>query len=303
MTSISANLQRMDIAVPIENRLRASPEIALKPAIPARSQSFSKRNLYITDFSTEFQARAAKFKEATGREIEILVNENGDIINKFHPESTAQASFFVEFFRVGFSSPDGHMAAVKNLARRYYELREELLGRYQDDQYALYERLGELNQAFESALQNTTLLPLPKIPTTAILTDDTPAPVRAHAEQTWRNYENMKSIIRHVQNSMSRGMDTFFENFIRKIQNQDFQSAFDNSMADLLNGESQSLEEMSFADAVRIRDTLSRWCIAEDEDGNPIGRLNSFDSSFRAIVRDENISDVLRKEIAELLGL
>ena len=35
------------IAVPIENRLRASSEIALKPAIPTRSQSFSKRNNYI----------------------------------------------------------------------------------------------------------------------------------------------------------------------------------------------------------------------------------------------------------------
>ena len=35
-----------DITVPIENWLRASPEIALKPAIPTRSQSFSKRNCY-----------------------------------------------------------------------------------------------------------------------------------------------------------------------------------------------------------------------------------------------------------------
>ena len=266
MTSVNTNLQRLDIA----------------------------------DFSAEFQARAAKFKAITGREVEILVNENGEIVSKLHPESTAQAGFFVEFFRVGFFSPDGHMAAVESLARRYAELREELLERYQDDQDALYKRLGELNQAFESALRSAALLPIPKTPATAVFTDSTPAFVRDHYEQTWRNYENMKSIIRYAQDSMMRGMDTFFENFIRKIQNKDFQGAFDNSMKELLRGESQSLEDMSFADAVRIRDTLSRQRNVEDE--NSAARLNNFDGSFRTIIRDESISYALRRKIAELLS-
>ena len=258
----------------------------------------------LTSLSAEHQAKVAKFQKITGREIEVYKNDDGEIVNFLHPEFTAQASHFVEFFRVGFSSPDGFMAAVENLARRYAELREDLLERYQDDQKTLYKRLGELNQAFESALHSTILLPAAPIHTEIIaIHEHTPASVRNHAEQAIQRQENKDNIMRYIKESMTRGIDTFFENFIRNMQNQDFQSAFENSMEKAKSGESRSLAEMSFADAVRIRDIISYSTVHEDVEGNKTARLRDINTSFWMVSRDENISQIIRNEIAELLGL
>ena len=258
----------------------------------------------LTSLSAEHQARAVKFLKTKGREIEVYKDEDGGIVNFWHPESTAQASHFVEFFRVGFSSPNGHMAAVENLARRYAELREDLLQRYQDDQATLYKRLGELNQAFESALHSTVLLPAASIHTEiTVIYENTPASVRNRAEQAIQLQENKENIMRYIKESMMRGLDTFFENFIRSIQNQDFQSAFDSSMETAKGGESRSLAEMSFADAIRIKDTISYSTVREDEDGNKTAKLRDINTSFWMISRDESISQIIRNEIAELLGL
>ncbi|MCL2204789.1 MAG: hypothetical protein FWB88_12725, partial [Defluviitaleaceae bacterium] len=54
-----------------------------------------------------FQTMAAKFKELTGREIVKEKDANGDFIHMMHPESTQRFGFMVDFFRVGFNSPDG----------------------------------------------------------------------------------------------------------------------------------------------------------------------------------------------------
>ena len=267
----------------------------------------SNLTLQRTDFTTlsaDIRERVAKFEQITGRAIEVYKNEDGEVVNFWHPESTAQANFFVEFFRVGFSSPDGNTAAVENLARRYAELREELMERYQDDQDTLYKRMSDLNQAFEGALQSTTLMPLPMISETSFLiSSNDPASVNNQIKQDARNHENMKNIMRHIQNSLTRGMNVFFENFIREIESGDFQSAFDSSMETAKSGESQSLENMSFADAVRMRDTISRWEEVEDkENERTVGRLQNLNTSFWSISRDENISLILRREIADLLG-
>ena len=181
-------------------------------------------------------------------------------------------------------------------------MREELLERYKDDEDTLYKRLGELNQSFENALRSTTLIPLPQMPTVPILSSNSPASIRNSVERTLREHEAMTDIVRMVQDNMLRHMDTFFEDFIRSIQTQDFQTAFDSSMERLLNGESRSLENISYSDAVRMKNTISQWHTITDEHGNEEGRLVRNETSFRAIIRDDSISEVIRREIANLLG-
>ena len=75
------------------------------------------KRMDITDFSADFQAKAAKFKKITGMEINIFTKENGKISNHFHPEFRTQASYFVEFFRAGFSSPDCHKSKTPGQGR------------------------------------------------------------------------------------------------------------------------------------------------------------------------------------------
>jgi len=235
-----------------------------------------------------FDEKKAIFQKLTGRTIEVPNSE--EMPHILSQESNIQLGFFGEFFRVGFSSPDGHSTAVENLSRRFAEMREELLERYNDDQDTLYKRLGELNQSFESALRSTTLIPLPQTPTVPLLASDAPASVREDVERTLREHEAMTNIVRMLQDNMLRHMDIFFEDFISNIKNQSFQTAFDNSMERLLNGESRSLENISYNDLVRMENIISQ------------GHLLRHDTSFRMIIRDENISEVLRREIADLLG-
>ena len=266
--------------------------------------SLTLQHFDLASLPAQHQARATKFQQITGREIEVFKNKEGGIINFWHSESTAQANFFVEFSRVGFSSPDGLITAAENLARRYAELQESLIERYQDDKDTLYKRLGELNQAFESALQSTLLMPQTfKALEVTVITENTPASVRNQAEQAIRQQESMENMMRYLQESMKRGMDTFFENFILSIQKQDFQSAFESSIETAKGGESRSLAKMSFADAIRIRDTISHWTINEDDEGNQRAILRDINTSFWMISRDENISAASRREIAKLLGL
>ncbi|MCL2386272.1 MAG: hypothetical protein FWC89_01865 [Defluviitaleaceae bacterium] len=137
----------------------------------------------------QFQAKAAKFKELTGREIVVEKNDEGEFIHKLHPESTQKLSFFGEFFRVGFNSPYGFTVTLENLARKYAELQEELLERY-SNQDELYKQLSDLNHAFENALLNSIL----------------------------------------TQPEKLQQVDSFFEIFIKSIQNSDFDNAFVDSM-------------------------------------------------------------------------
>lgn len=255
--------------------------------------------------SENAQAKAAKFKELTGKEILIEKNENGEIIPFWHPESTQSAGFFVEFFRVGFNSPDGFEASIENLARKYAELREDLLERYSDNQDELYKQLGKLNQAFESALRSTTLLPMPTSPSGNITSSNMPQSVRNAAEQEWQEYENIKDFMRTLQQNMERHLDSFFEKFIKNIQAADFDSAFTSTMDSLNASDSQSLSDVSFRDTALIRDTLMQGRYEEEvRDGETVSVFifNKPINSLRQLVADTNVSEIIRRELAGLFG-
>ena len=254
--------------------------------------------------SSNAQAKAAKFKELTGKEIVIEKNDNGDFIHMFNPESTQRLSFFGEFFRVGFSSPDGFEAAIENLARKYAEKREELIERYVDNQDELYRQLGELNQAFESALRSTTLLPQSPMPASSgFVSGNMPQSVREAIKHEWQEYDNIQAFMRTLQQSMARHLDAFFETFIKNVQSADFDTVFAGSMETLMASESRSLSDMSFRDTSLIRDALFQGRFERDEYDNEVFIVQSPATSLRQVVSNLSISSVIRRELADLLGL
>ncbi|MCL2198914.1 MAG: hypothetical protein FWB80_08335 [Defluviitaleaceae bacterium] len=161
-----------------------------------------------------FEEKKATFQKLTGREISI--REDGYIPSR-------EFGFFGEFFRVGFSS-------VEDISRRFVELREDLLERYEGDQDSLYKRLGELNQSFEVALRNTAFVPIPQIQHSPIMVNASAAAI-SQMKQSQLEHETTTEMLRQTQKNLMRRMDRFFEEFILSIQTQDFQTAFDNSMA------------------------------------------------------------------------
>jgi len=260
----------------------------------------------IDNKANRFDEKRAVFQRITGRDIVIEKNESGDFVHMLHPESTQRLSFMGEFFRVGFNSPDGFEAAIENLARRYAELREELIERYGDNQDELYKQFGQLNHAFESALQSTILLPLQNPPTNGLVSSDMPQSKRNMIEREWREHENITKFMQTLQQNMSRHLDNFFENFIKSIQSEDFDTAFSNSMSALNENRTSSLSNLSFRDTVLIRDTLHQGRFVEEERNGETFDVFVFNrpiNSIRSIVANSQVSEGVRRGLAELMGL
>jgi hypothetical protein len=191
-----------------------------------------------------FYAKAAKFKELTGREIVNEKDENGDFIHMLHPQSTQRLNFMADFLRVGFTSPDGSEAALKNLAAKYAQLKDELSETYGDNENELYQRLGELNHAFENALQNMVLLPLQTPPDKNIISSNMPQNTRDNIEREWQRYDDMHAFTQTVKLSMAKYLDAFFEIFIKNIQTMDFESAFSSTLEALNADEPAPLHDI-----------------------------------------------------------
>ena len=253
----------------------------------------------------KFQVKAAKFKELTGREIVNETNENGDFIHMLHPESTQRLGFMADFFRVGFNSPDGLEVAIENLSKRYAELREELLEQYGDNEDELYKRFGELNHAFENALQSTALLPLQSPPSDSIISSNMPQIVSSSIEREWKEHGNINVFMQTMKQNISKHLDTFFEIFIKNIQNTEFDTAFANSMEKLNAGESRSLSDMSFRDTVLIRDILHQGQFKEEEHNGEVFDVFNFNRPINAlqqVVANTSISSKIRQELASLFN-
>ena len=249
-----------------------------------------------------FQVFAAKTKSLTGRNLVIEFNEDGELIQFLHPDSTQRVGFFVEFFRVGFSSPDGIEATIENLSRRYAELLEELRERYADNEDELYRQTGELNQAFENALKPVFWIPIPPMPPPVIIFSTMPQGLQDSLRRQMEEQESLQSIILKLQENMVRHFDTFFETFIKGMQSMDFEAAFANSMDRLNNTQSSSLAHMSFRDVVTIHDTLSQGRTEEDAEGRKVFIKRNPITSIRMAIADNSISETVRRELADIMG-
>jgi len=258
--------------------------------------------------TNNFQARAAEFKALTGREIVIEKDDNGDFVHMLNPQSTQRLSFMGEFFRAGFSSTEGFEAAVEGLARRYVDLKSELMERYGDNQDELYRQLGELNQAFESALHSTILLPLQAPPATGVTNSNMSNGFRGSIENEWQQHEAINGFMRELKQNMTRHIDTFFETFIKSIQSEDFDTAFASSMNKMNESESRSLSNMSFRDAVQIFDMLRQGRVENVENRDKTGDdyvfiFNRPSNSLRSIIFNRSVSEVIRMEVAGLMRI
>ena len=265
--------------------------------------------------SDRFMARAAQFKEITGRDIIIEKNENGEFVHMLSSESTQRHGFFLEFFRTGFNMgndcPDGNsvpfMTKLENLARRYSELKNELLEKYGDNEYELYKQLGELNRAFENALQSTVMLPLQRPPSSNLSVSTDPQSVRNQIEREWQEHDNIKGLMQTLKHNMVRHLDNFFKIFIKNIQSSDFDTAFNNSLDALNESESTSMSSLSFHDSILMRDTMFQGHTRserDDETGEDrdVFIVNRPAHSFRVIAGDDRITELVRREIANLMG-
>jgi len=284
------------------------------------SSSDFARTIDCQNLREKFMARAAQFKEITGRDLDVEKNASGDVLSVASWESNREANFFLHFWRAsnvpgplcpddGGMTQESFMFRLETLSRRYAELREELLERYKDDEDELYKQLGELNQAFENALSSKfgmmSVLPLSYAPN-MIVTSDMPQSVHTEFNRQMREWENMNSLAQTFQQNMMRHFNTFFETFIKGIQSEDFDIAFSNSISALDKVETRSLSNMSFRDSLQIWDTLQRGRIqqTEDENGavNEVFIRNNFAHSLRVIAGNGNIGQSAREEIADLMG-
>jgi hypothetical protein len=108
-----------------------------------------------------------------------------------------------------------------------------------------------------------------------------------------------------LKQNMTRHLDTFFELFIKSIQSEDFDAAFASSMETLNAGESRSLSDISFRDTALIRDILHQGRFEEEERNGEIFEVFTFNrpiDSLRQAVANANVSDLVRRELADLFG-
>ena len=248
-----------------------------------------------------YGAAAAKTAgTVSGRSRETLNIDINNLIDQFSPIPSIQLNFMRDFMKE-MQAASGTKESIENMSRRYAELRKEIIEQYSEDQDTMYERLGDLNSVFALALRRAVVPTLRHLPGPVIiekrLGENKPAMQPIPPEQ-----EAKENIVTKLHDNLLRHMDTFFMNFIYEIQNNDFQSAFENSLADLLSAESQSLEDISFRDAVRIRDILFEWHIHYTQiEEDAAWRYNSLNAAFRALDQDESISLVIREAIAGFL--
>jgi len=200
--------------------------------------------------TSRLDEKKAIFKKLTG--ISIAIPESGKMPHVLSPESAIQFGFFGELFRAGFYQESNLFSSIESVSRRFSEMREELLEKYNDDEDALYKQLSKLNRAFEHVLRSLVLVPIPQTPPIPLTSSNDPASVRAEAEQALLEYEALREAIRQAQIKMDGFVNAFFEKFIEKIQTQDFQQAFDSSI-EVLPDNSPASNEGETQKTVNIR--------------------------------------------------
>ena len=163
--------------------------------------------------------------------------------------------FLNRFIQVGFDSSNSPMTVVENLARKYYEIRNELLEKYQGDENTLYKMLGELNSAFERILLMEASSRFPSTlqlePSSSSANSTANAGGKAndalasnYTEEGWHiRTADARQIL---QQNVFRNRTSFFEKFIYRIQNQDFQDAFNSSWTEAVSDRQFQMNPLSF---------------------------------------------------------
>jgi len=221
-------------------------------------------------------------------------------------------SFFVRLYFGSERQPDEHGSfsftqRIENISRMYMKIRDELLENHGDNPDELYRQLGELNTAFEGALRSIAGLSVgvPKqriLPLTVTYTEAD----KAAFERKYREAEQFNQAIRNVfqnfSNNMLRHMDAFFISFIEYAKDNDFDTAFGNSMAHLNAAETTSLEEISFTDMLKIVETLQNRAVEFDDEGRPVRfRYATFEDALWALARNQDISAIITDHMMMIL--
>ena len=176
-----------------------------------------------------------------------------------------------------------HIALINGLAQEYMKLKAEVQANFTGNEY--YRQMSSLNGIFESVLRVSIVL-------------------IAHGTPEEGYGTNARNLQDKMLDNMKRHMSNFFEKFINNIQSMDFDTAFSKSMEPILNSETTSLDCISYLD-------ILRWYDAQNEGYSRFRQVwglppefgeNFILWSFHTFVNDKNASEVLRREIAILLG-
>ena len=216
-------------------------------------------------------------------------------------ESIIKERFFNGLQNLEWHSPGAFKAAIEERARIYDEMRDDFLENYRDDPKTLERRMRLLNHLFTGSFLSISFLPQPYEPLVFRTSKGTSRDIAAE-EHVLRKNDNMLNTINLIQENIMRHTKNFARNFLENIQKSDFQTAFNASMGILLNdNESQSSENMSFSDILRIGDALTQWHDEHDDRGNFLGRMRRHESAFQNIIGNENISQTTREIIVNML--
>ncbi|HHY75055.1 MAG TPA: hypothetical protein GX497_17915 [Bacillus bacterium] len=224
-------------------------------------------------------------------------------------------SFFREFSNVSTPSAGPiptHEERVTAVSKRYAEMRDELAEMFKDNEDEYYSQMEKLNLAFKGALDNTCLTPIYSFKTVdgklhAFTQEQEAERIKFEEEaaKTYAEYEqynkNVQDVMKNFRENLLRHVNTFYEGFIKSIQTNDFNTAFQESMSILKNSETTSYNEISYPDMVHIMDVISNVPTEFDEQGIPIKmRYSAADESFKALIEDERVPYSVRKAIADI---
>lgn len=279
--------------------------------------SISIQNDFLTNVNNYFDKRMQEnhplFKEEDREEFmrrsEILRDAG---IDSYIWSPNSPHRFFVQFTDVPMGA--NHEEWLENLSRKYVEFCDEAANNFSDESDEYYMQMEALNRAFESALKNTTLMPIfsYKAPEAKLVTftpEQAKEQMQFEAEMARINQEideynkNVQDIRLNFQNNMLRHVNTFYENFIHSIQTNSFETAFKESMELLNNSETTSSDEISYSDMMKIKDMISNNPVEYDEDGFPTKyRHKTAEDSYRALLKDDSIPYYVQKYISELFN-
>ncbi|MCD5001449.1 hypothetical protein IV487_03075 [Enterococcus saccharolyticus] len=274
---------------------------------------------FVTQVNRIFEERGYAKNDVNGAFREKFVTRAVDLKERGIFDITEDArnigNFFGKFLRVEPESKGmvpTHEERIDALSKKYAECHDALAKEFKDNEAEYNKRVENLNVAFKRALSGTTLTPIysSKTPdgTLHAFTEKQEAQrVRFEAEaakkyEAIQKYNNdVQDVMKNFRVNLQRHTDNFYKNFIRSIKNNDYDTAFQQSMSVLKNDGTTSYNEIGYTDMLNIMDVLSNVPIEFDPNGIPTKmKYESAQESFRGLVSSEHLPHIIRQVISEL---
>jgi DNA-binding ferritin-like protein len=283
---------RADVRVKKESE---QPQAAKQSNTPAVRTSFSEEGKRLS-----FAEKSRILEEKSG----IHVDENTPHI--MSRDSDFKLSPRGEFLRIHTNGAENHEEYLKGMSEKYTELRDEILNGSDASEEEKDKQLSDLDTLFKTFLDNTArtpVLPLADgLGAVASLNDAELERNEAKLKESAQRRDDINGIVANFSNNMARYVDDFYSSFTDAIKENDFDTAFNESIALLKSSETSSYEDISYNDIQKIMDTMRNDAVEFDEDGIPTKyRYQSFEDALSALCADDTIPSYVRDKISRYL--